>query len=68
MKHERNARYFLLFGGVLWGLYWMPMKQIEGSGLSGTAPSLAVFVTAFVMILPLLLWRWRRLAARPTGR
>ncbi|MEO0943745.1 MAG: DMT family transporter [Pseudomonadota bacterium] len=64
MTQDSKARYCLLFGGVLWGLYWMPMKQIEGGGLSGTAPALAVFLVAGVLVLPLLVWRWRALAAR----
>lgn len=64
MTQDTKARFCLLFGGVLWGLYWMPMKQIEGAGLNGTAPALAVFLIAGVLVVPLLFWRWRSLVAR----
>ena len=40
------------------------MKQIEGAGLSGTSPSLAVFLTAAALVLPLLFWRWKSLISR----
>lgn len=64
METENAARYCLLAGGIFWGLYWIPLKEVEAAGLSGAAPSAFVFATAFVMILPLLLWRWRSLLAR----
>ncbi len=64
MNQERNARYCLLLGGALWGLYWIPMKQVEAAGLSGTAPSASVFATAFVLTLPLIIWRWKSISRR----
>ena len=51
-------------GGVLWGLYWIPLKEVEAAGLVGAAPSALVFGAAFVMILPLFLLRWRALVSR----
>ena len=64
MNQERNARYCLLLGGALWGLYWIPMKQVEAAGLSGTAPSASVFATAVVLTLPLIFWRWKSISNR----
>lgn len=64
MTKEKAARYCLLIGGVFWGLYWIPLKQVEAAGLSGAAPSVLVFTVAFVMILPLVFWRWRSLQQR----
>lgn len=64
MNEERNARYCLLVGGLLWGLYWIPMKQVEASGLSGTAPSVGVFTVAFLLILPLAVFRHHSLLPR----
>lgn len=65
MIQERFARYCLLVGGMLWGLYWIPMKQVEAVGLTGTAPSALVFGTALIAVLPFAALRWRSLAARP---
>ena len=64
MSQERAARYCLLVGGVLWGLYWIPLKKVEAAGLTGAAPSALVFAAAFVMILPVLAWRWRSVLRR----
>lgn len=40
------------------------MKQVEGAGLGGTAPSAAVFLASFLLILPLLACRWRSVSQR----
>jgi drug/metabolite transporter (DMT)-like permease len=64
MDTERSARFWLLLGGLCWGLYWIPLKKVEEAGLSDAAPSAYVFAAAFVMILPLFVWRWRTLSAR----
>lgn len=64
MNDERTARYCLLVGGVFWGLYWLPLKKVEAGGLSNMAPSAAVFAAAFLMVLPIAIWRWRSILAK----
>lgn len=64
MTQEKTARYCLLLGGVLWGLYWIPLKEVEAAGLHGAAPSALVFAAALLMISPLILLRLRSLLAR----
>ena len=59
-----NAKIAVAAAAGLWGLYWMPIKQVEDAGLSGTAPSVSVFLTAFVMVLPIAVWRRKSLAQR----
>ncbi len=49
--------------GVSWGVFWLPMRLLDEIGLGGAWGSLAVFVTAMVLLLPVIIVRWRRLVA-----
>lgn len=64
MTKEKAARYCLLIGGVLWGLYWIPLKKVEAAGLHGALPSALVFCAALAMVFPLAVWRWKSLVSR----
>lgn len=42
--------------GMLWGFYWLPLRQIDALGLSGPWGTVAIMVVAVVLLLP---WGWR---------
>jgi len=42
--------------GMLWGFYWLPLRQIDGLGLTGPWGTVAIMVVAVVLLLP---WGWR---------
>jgi drug/metabolite transporter (DMT)-like permease len=42
--------------GMLWGFYWLPLRQIDGLGLTGPRGTVAIMVVAVVLLLP---WGWR---------
>lgn len=52
--------------GVLWGFYWLPLRQIDALGLSGPWGTVAIMVVAALCMLP---WGWkgrqRLLASHP---
>lgn len=45
--------------GVLWGLYWLPLRALDGVAAAGPWATLAVTVVAVLMLAPLA-WRRRR--------
>ncbi len=49
--------------GALWGLYWLPVRQLSGLGLPGAWGTVAITLAAAVMLAPFAVLRWRRLAA-----
>jgi drug/metabolite transporter (DMT)-like permease len=49
--------------GVSWGVVWLPMRLLDEIGLGGAWASLAVFVTAIVLLFPVIIGRRRRLIA-----
>ena len=53
----------VLVSGALWGAYWIPLRALEGAGLSGPWASFAVVTTAFLVLAPFALTRWRKLMA-----
>lgn len=42
--------------GVLWGLYWLPLRQIDAMGLAGPWGTVAIIVVSALALLP---WGWR---------
>ncbi len=49
----------LVFGGMMWGLYWIPVRFFVDQGLSGAWPGIVMYSAALVGLAPFL-WRDRR--------
>lgn len=45
---------------IMWGLWWIPVRRLEAAGLTGGWVSLVLFGAAALVMLPALLWRYRR--------
>ncbi len=46
--------------GVVWGLFWLPLRALEAAGLSGMWSSATLYAVSILLLAPLALWRWRR--------
>ncbi len=53
------------FSGLLWGLFWIPIRYFDAAGLRGAWSTLAYFVVGLAILLPLVAWHWRRLVQCP---
>lgn len=52
----------IVFGtGALWGLYWLPVRSLTAMGLPGAWGTVAITVTAVVILSPLAITRRRKL-------
>ncbi len=49
----------LIFGSVLWGLSWLPLKYVNSLGVAGVSLVLVAYGVAAMLTLPWL-WRQRR--------
>jgi drug/metabolite transporter (DMT)-like permease len=47
--------------GLLWGIWWIPLRWLEGSGLSGDWAGAAVYAAAAAVLAPFVLLRRSRL-------
>ena len=57
----------VLVAAVLWGLYWIPLRALEGLGLADTAAGALMHAAAALLALPVLVRAGPRLAADPLG-
>lgn len=62
LGREARAIAALALGGVLWGLYWIPLRALDAAGVSGGWPTVLLLAGAG-MVLPLLL----RQSTRPSA-
>ncbi|UMA66023.1 hypothetical protein LVO79_06140 [Roseivivax marinus] len=62
----RRASLIVVATGILWGLYWMPVRALSGAGLGGAWGTLAIVAAAALCLAPLVLAR-RRLSGLDTG-
>ena len=53
----------IVLGGLLWGVFWLPLRALGELGLEGAWPSAIVFLASILVLLPALPWRWGPVAA-----
>lgn len=56
-RGERLPSLAVAVSGVLWGLFWLPLREAGAAGLRGGWPSLAIYLLATLLLLP---GAWRR--------
>ncbi len=49
--------------GALWGFYWLPVRKLAEIALPGAWGTLAISAAATILLLPLAIRRYRRLAS-----
>jgi len=52
MTTTQRASVALGMGGVLWGLYWIPLRALEQNGISGGWTTLVLILGATALSLP----------------
>lgn len=55
----RTASIALVIGGMMWGLYWIPVRYFASQGLSGPWSGIAMYTSALIVLSPFL-WRERQ--------
>ncbi len=58
---ETRARLSCLYAGAVWGLFWIPLRGLEEAGLHSLWITSAYFLVPAVLMLPILLLRWRNI-------
>ena len=51
----------VVVGGVFWGLFWLPVRALGEAGLPGAWPAAVIFAFCFLLLVPLIPFRWRQL-------
>ena len=61
------AKLASLYAGLVFGLYWIPLRELEEAGLPEVLPSMMFNLVPMILILPLIIWRWRPIRRAPLG-
>ena len=64
---ETLAKLACAYSGVVWGLFWIPLRALDGSGVTGAWATVLFYFVPAVLFLPIALWRWRALLAGGWG-
>jgi drug/metabolite transporter (DMT)-like permease len=59
VKTETLAKLACAFSGLVWGVFWIPIRKLAEAGVTGVWATLMFYAVPFVLVLPLLFWRWR---------
>ncbi|MEQ8664820.1 MAG: DMT family transporter [Rhodospirillales bacterium] len=62
-REETQAKLACAYAGAAWGLFWIPLRKLEDLDIVGVWPSVLFFVVPLVIMLPVLLFRWRAIVA-----
>ena len=61
------AKLASLYAGLVFGLYWIPLRELEEAGLTEVLPSMMFNGVPMILILPLIIWRWPYLKSAPAS-
>ena len=50
--------------GLIWGIWWLPLRSLEGAGLTGNWANVAVYALAALLTAPIAFMLRRRVAAQ----
>ena len=64
---ESIASLAVFVAGVMWGVWWLPLRMLAGEGLAGVWPVLVIYAVSAAILLPTALTRLRRMLAAGWG-
>lgn len=59
MKTDTLAKFACAYSGMVWGLFWIPIRGLDAAGIGGLWATFYFYTLPFALSLPLLLFRWR---------
>lgn len=60
---ESQAKLACAYSGLVWGLFWLPLRQLEKSGIPGLWANLVFYIAPLFFVAPILFFRTRQIAA-----
>ena len=56
---ENQAKLACLYAGAVWGLFWIPLRALEDTGLHGLWVTVVYFLVPTLCLVPIGIWRWK---------
>ena len=57
---DKRASIYLILGGCMWGIYWIPLLYLESLGITGSIAGILLYAFCLVFLIPAI-WRYRHL-------
>ena len=67
IEPETLAKLACAYSGVAWGVFWIPLRAMDQAGLVGAWATVVFYAIPLILLVPLIVWRWRRLLAGGLG-
>ncbi len=58
-SNETNAKLACMYGGLIWGVFWIPLRLLDKAGFSDAWATVIFFTVPLAICLPFMIWRWR---------
>ena len=55
---QTRASLLIVLGGCMWGVYWLPLRHLEGLGFTGASAGIALYIGCLVVLLPFIILRF----------
>ena len=65
-RTTKIASLIVIATGVLWGFYWLPVRQMEALGLAGPWGTVAITAASVLFLMPIALRRWSEIRTAQT--
>lgn len=59
MRTENLAKLACAYSGVVWGLFWIPLRALDDLGITGAWATALFYLVPALLVLPIMIWRWR---------
>lgn len=59
MSIDKQAKIACLYAGAVWGLFWIPLRVLENTGLHGLWITVVYFFVPTFFMAPIGVWRWK---------
>ncbi len=63
IRKENMAKLSCAIAGMLWGVFWIPLRAIDGLGVSPGWALVLFYGIPMIIVLPLIILRWRLVLA-----
>jgi drug/metabolite transporter (DMT)-like permease len=62
MQTQTLAKLACAYSGVVWGVFWLPLRAMDEAGITGAWATVVFYLAPLAMVAPLIVWRWRSIA------
>ncbi|MBC8269832.1 MAG: DMT family transporter [Rhodospirillaceae bacterium] len=61
LSFENKAKIACAYGGMIWGVFWLPLRALDLAGITGSWATATFFVLPLIILAPVIMYRWRYL-------